>query len=163
MEYNDQYYLTHDIDYFLIFRGEPIHVASNGSIPPECIIGEKNREIQKMVYDAQINGGFEERKADVNRNAIIRILENTGHDNVTDNDIDNYAESFESFAKMGFHSYDTIGTDLVKICGSTDTGGVNGNFIMPQSIPSVPDDFFTVDTEKEKYWESSVLSRYINK
>ena len=156
VEYDEEYYRTHDIDYFLTFRGDSLHIASNGSILPNMIEGSKNREVKLSIYDALNSGGFVEREVDVNRNAIIEILKEEGYKEVKEDDIENYAESFVEFAKMGFQSYDTIGSELIQIC-KPRRERKEGGYTMIQNIPSVPDDYYEIK-EEENYGGFSVLS-----
>ena len=156
VEYDEEYYRTHDVDYFLTFRGNSLHIASNGSILPNMIDGIKNREVQLSVYGALNKGEFVEREVDVNRKGIIEILKGEGYQEVNDDDIENYAETFVEFAKMGFQSYDTIGSELIQIC-KPRRERKEGGYTMPQNIPSVPDDYYEIK-EEESYGGFSVLS-----
>jgi len=114
-----EYQLTHDIDWFCLLNGIPIHAASNGGIMPRklCTV-EELREIQNTVKIAEDLYDFE-----INRN--VEISPNPYLDDFGDNfyyffpeavglfgeyNLTNsqkaYYWSFVKMAKKGFYSFD---------------------------------------------------------
>lgn len=51
MRYRNSYQATHDIDWFCICHGHPVHVASNGGYVPEQIDSSHNYRMQRAVYE----------------------------------------------------------------------------------------------------------------
>lgn len=95
MKYRIDYQLTHDIDWFAVVCGIPIHVASNGNILPNEVDSKINRQIQKRLAEIHLD------TCDVSvGQEVTNVLGKSG-------DLDFYLETFVEYASMGFVSIDS--------------------------------------------------------
>lgn len=108
-QYNRQYQMTHDIDWFFQDHGYYFHVASNGGQIPSKIKSMSNYAIQTKVYEMK-----EVYDVVVEEDAIKKYVlgvqrqDYEGLENIKNNPLENYLISFRSMAEKGFVSLDTI-------------------------------------------------------
>ena len=99
--YRKDYQERHDIDWFAIYEGIPIHVASNGGEIPSTIKSANNRAIQKYLANLDplsINNEIERNEE------WIDVLEKESEEF----DTEAYLRTFVEFAKLGFVSIDNV-------------------------------------------------------
>lgn len=98
MKYDQNYMLTHDIDWFCIINGVYVHVASAGGILPEEMNDrDELRQLQHNVSVAQYI--FSEDEIEYNENFLdARFVEAK--------DRAEYIKSFTDMARKGFVSLD---------------------------------------------------------
>jgi hypothetical protein len=98
MKYSESYLETHDIDWFCLVNGIPVHFASAGGLLPDWANDrEKLRSVQRHVNLLPNVIELED----------IRVNESLGeHLNLTDEQLKDYLQSFISMAQKGFISYD---------------------------------------------------------
>ena len=113
VHYYSNYANTRDIDCFFQKGGVAYHFASNGQPIPSFVTRKLNIDIQTLVYnDIPVNGEVE-----VMRETIRRLIQIQFEKELTDNDlfdkresidamIDEYSESFQEMARLGFVSLD---------------------------------------------------------
>ena len=102
MKYPDSYLLSHDIDWFCMFKGLPIHVASAGGIIPDEINDiDQLRRIQYQVE--MLPFIFGEDEIVFNNDGISRVLGNG-----LESGWEDYIRSFAIMARKGFFSFDRI-------------------------------------------------------
>jgi hypothetical protein len=97
--YRKDYQEHHDIDWFAIYEGIPIHVASNGGEIPSAIKSVDNRAIQK--YLAKLNPLSINNEIEINEE-WIDVLKNE----FEEFNSEAYLRTFVEFAKLGFVSID---------------------------------------------------------
>lgn len=96
------YQCTRDIDWFAIYQGHLIHVASNGGKLPDNIYSKPNGEILKFVSALP-----ELYQLAPSKDSLKKHLEQlTGQVQYTNKEIEEYLETFCFFAKRGFVSLD---------------------------------------------------------
>lgn len=96
------YQQTRDIDWFAIYQGHLIHVASNGGKLPDNIYSKPNGEILKFVSSLPELYPLAPLKKSLKRH----LEQLTGQVQYSDNEIEEYLETFTFFAKRGFVSLD---------------------------------------------------------
>lgn len=102
MRYSDSYLFSHDIDWFCMFYGLPIHVASaGGRIPDEINDVDKLRSLQHQVEMLPLV--FEEDDIVYNEFGIGQVL-----GNALEAGREDYIRSFARMAQKGFFSFDRI-------------------------------------------------------
>lgn len=97
--------LTHDIDWFFIINGRPVHLASNGSLLPIAIDKQDLREWQIMI--SKLPNEYNKEQIQYNEENI-RVIAHQLLDNNRDEGFnrEHYVASFTIFAQKGFGSYD---------------------------------------------------------
>lgn len=100
--YRKDYQERHDIDWFAIYEGIPIHVASNGGVIPTIIKSGDNRAVQRYLanLETSLNVDITVNTEWLNQLANIESEHNNNFDKNT------YLPTFIEFAKLGFISID---------------------------------------------------------
>lgn len=105
--YDENYARTHDIDLFCLDKnGNPIHIASNGSLIAIYFDEERNADILNKILSRETQSN----KEVINQRAIVGTILDHAHfffDRETA--IESYLSSFSMMAQLGFCSYDVIG------------------------------------------------------
>lgn len=113
MRLTENYMLTHDIDWFFIIEGNPVHLASNGSLLPITIDKQDLRSLQEFVtfhpsrYDSEQIRYCEENLAIIANQSQENISRGEGEEfQDIEFDRERYIASFAVFAQKGLGSYD---------------------------------------------------------
>ena len=99
MKLSKAYINSHDIDWFAFYEGKYIHVASAGGLLPQIVNDRtKLRFLQKYVKELPLG----------NHEIVKNIKQVISGHNLSEEQLDDYFESFENMAKKGFYSYDKV-------------------------------------------------------
>lgn len=97
MKYQEGYMQSHDIDWFGMANGFPIHGASNAGYIPDVVNDSYvNREIRSKLYG--IPSGYSVRYNEDYINELLKNQDDFAHEH--------YRSSFYDMACRGFYSFD---------------------------------------------------------
>ncbi len=108
MKYSKEYQERHDIDWFALYDGMPIHVASNGGEIPANIDSRNNRKWQSFLskYEPLLTNEDIFINEDWLNVLDNRLTVNNTNINAYHFDKELYKQTFVEFAKLGFISLD---------------------------------------------------------
>lgn len=105
------YQVTHDIDWFCVVDGCPIHVASNGLPIPRFI-----KNLQELAeWQGYVAMLPERMPGEVWDSPQLEDTIRKGYENFEEGR-EKYVETFRKFASKGFYSFDTILVDGRVMC-----------------------------------------------
>lgn len=93
--YRKDYQITHDIDWFFIYKGKVYHAASNGGLLPDAVYREKNRKLQVEIEKMEAT-------YEIKWSPNLSEFYDVGEEDLG---------SFEEYAKKGFVSLDRTETE----------------------------------------------------
>ena len=117
MKYRKDYQERHDIDWFALYEGKPIHVASNGGDIPANIDSKNNRQCQAFLATLELK--LKDEEIIINEDWLDELDKRLFKENANINndkpiyhfDKEMYKQTFIEFAKLGFISIDNAFTD----------------------------------------------------
>lgn len=144
--YRRDYQNRHDIDWFAIYKGIPVHVASNGGLLPKQIKKNRNKQLQSMFASEELG----EREVSV-EDGWVRELQRRRSEEAfgtgVNFNVETYLQSFIEFASKGFVSIDNaiIGDEqhYVVVAYPQDRADLlkmNGLFSEEFNLPEISDD-----------------------
>jgi len=144
--YRRDYQERHDIDWFAIYKGIPVHVASNGGLLPRQIKKNRNKQMQSMLALGELS----EREVRVNEGWISELQRRRREDasgtGIEFNN-DTYLQSFLEFASKGFVSIDNaiINDEQQYVVVAypqdrTELLKTEENFLGELRLPEIPDE-----------------------
>ena len=144
--YRRDYQDRHDIDWFAIYEGIPVHVASNGGLLPKQIKKNWNKHLQSVFTSGELG----EREVRVNERwlkELQRIRSEEVFGTGVEFDIEIYLQSFIEFASKGLVSIDNaiIGDEQQYVvvaypCDQTDLLKTEKNINGELGLPEIPDE-----------------------
>lgn len=93
--YRKDYQITHDIDWFFIYKGKVYHAASNGGLLPDAVYRENNRKLQEEIEKMEAT-------YEIKWSPNLSEFYDVGEEDLG---------SFEEYAKKGFVSLDRTETE----------------------------------------------------
>ena len=144
--YRRDYQDRHDIDWFAIYKGIPVHVASNGGLMPKQIKKNRNKQLQSMFASDEF-GECEVRVDEGWRRELQRRRSEETYGSGVEFNIETYLQSFLEFASKGFVSIDYASIDnnqqYVVVAyprNRTDLLKINGHLLGELRIPEIPNE-----------------------
>lgn len=113
-QYTKDYMQTHDIDYFCIINGVPVHIASEGGRIPDIL---NNKEIlqEQCHWVYGLPDTYNNNEIQTNDNKIEEIINDGGYEYLTELELEQskrhdiakemYYSSFIKMAQKGFYSF----------------------------------------------------------
>lgn len=117
--YRKDYQITHDIDWFFIYKGKVYHAASNGGLLPDAVYRENNRKLQVEIEKMEAT-------YEIKWSPNLSEFYDVGEEDLG---------SFEEYAKKGFVSLDRTETE------DGDTENENSGMLQ-YHVVSFPGDSF---------------------
>lgn len=144
--YRRDYQDRHDIDWFAIYKGIPVHVASNGGLLPKQIKKNRNKQLQSMFASEELG----EREVSVEE-GWVRELQRRRSEEVlgtgVEFNVETYLQSFLEFASKGFVSIDNAIIDdqrqYVVVAYPQDRAELlkmEEKFLEELNLPEIPDE-----------------------
>lgn len=106
--YTDEYLSSHDVDWFCMIDGFPIHAASNGGNLPEIIKNNRLNSVEKQDYAYSLEQVFDIKDIEINNSYLDYLFHDT--EKYKPYELiemrSNYLRTFVDMARRGFYSFD---------------------------------------------------------